>query len=723
MGPLVPAFALGIPAALKWTGAVAAGTALSSVVSSYAGASMTAAARGAVYSSNRNTQNLIPEPADLLRLLVQRRIGEDTFNALAANHGIPPLATPHGRIWRQVSQSMWARPDVGTLMRAYYRGLFPTTGQDLENFISRELVHHGIQPDTLAARLLKSKPGDYSVGQLLDFRARGLLHDGELERLLKAEGFTLDRDRELIQAIHQGPSESGILELVNRQLISDAEGRNYLSWLGYDRLSEINLMMQLRHAIPGASDLIRFAVREVWDEEVVRRYGYDEEFPEPFAVWMDRVGYGQPLAAVGGDKSKLYELPWAKAYWRAKWQLPSPTQAYDMLHRLRGDPNDRSTWRVPGVRPVTIDNVKDILKVADYPLFWRDALAAISYHPLRLVDIRWAMEAGLQDPDFARSAMSSQDYDLWQRRAREGDSPIATSLREAGVQAWAAEQYQDRGHTAKDASLLAGLQLSRIKAKVNREASKRRATQVARLSRRVLSSYQLGTANRESSIAALTGLGWTAQDAARELTDIDLAEEQKCVAAGLKAVRRAYLKGRVGDDELPLRLAQIGIVAERAGQLAECWRLSRTDEGIRLTTAQILGFVKAGLLDPEDAAERLENLGWTNADALLWLAKTEADIHDRAARRGRAAERAPRREAMDLERLIREEEAALQDMRRRLYAAANPPALVEKLKDGRIGEDSFVRRMGALGYGPDDISQWLSAARASANGSAPAPQA
>ncbi len=109
--------------------------------------------------------------------------------------------------------------------------------------------------------------------------------------------------------------------------------------------------------LPGPSDLVTMAVREVFSPEVAEKFGQFDDFPEPFKEWAAKQG--------------LSEF-WAKNIWAAHWGLPSVQMGYEMLHR--------------GI--ITVDELKMLLRAQDVMPFWRDKLIAMSYANYTRVDIR-----------------------------------------------------------------------------------------------------------------------------------------------------------------------------------------------------------------------------------------------------------------------------------------------------------------------------------------------
>lgn len=140
------------------------------------------------------------------------------------------------------------------------------------------------------------------------------------------------------------------------------------------------MVKKLRFAIPGISDLIRFMVREAFDDNISAKFGYDAEYPDRVNEFLTKNGL---------------DPDWGKRYWRAHWELPSPTQAYEMLHR--------------GL--ITVSDLESLLKTADYPPFWRDKLVAISYNPFTRVDVRRMFRLGILDHDGVFKSYKDIGYD------------------------------------------------------------------------------------------------------------------------------------------------------------------------------------------------------------------------------------------------------------------------------------------------------------------------
>ena len=149
---------------------------------------------------------------------------------------------------------------------------------------------------------------------------------------------------------------------------------------------EIEILRKLSWAYPSPTDFIRFAVRDVFVEDKEVKEALEAEFPDAIVPYAEKAGMPKDV------------LMW---YWKAHWELPSPTQVYEMLHRLnpdvlaiRGEAYKEMGLDVEKLK-TDLDTVKFYLKQADYDLRWRQRLIAISYNPLTRVDLRRIYQLGL----------------------------------------------------------------------------------------------------------------------------------------------------------------------------------------------------------------------------------------------------------------------------------------------------------------------------------------
>lgn len=139
---------------------------------------------------------------------------------------------------------------------------------------------------------------------------------------------------------------------------------------------DIANFLEATRAIPGVADLVRMMVRDAADDNIARKYGTDTDLNNKFAgqieSWSEQQGVDPEIM---------------KYFWRAHWEIPSNTQLFDMLHKLR--PN-RRVGAVPANIVTTADDVKQAIQVNDLTPYWVDRVMATSYSSLTRIDAQRA---------------------------------------------------------------------------------------------------------------------------------------------------------------------------------------------------------------------------------------------------------------------------------------------------------------------------------------------
>lgn len=160
-------------------------------------------------------------------------------------------------------------------------------------------------------------------------------------------------------------SVDDLRNLFLRGEISNDELHQQLRRAGWDD-KDIDELQKIFFVIPGPGDQIRFAVREAFDNEYIKRFDTLKDFPEGFAQQAQKVGVGRY---------------WAEKYWIAHWELPPLAAAYEMLHR----------------DVIKDGDLDELFKAQDIMPWWREKLKAISFNPLTRVDVRRMYKVGTLD--------------------------------------------------------------------------------------------------------------------------------------------------------------------------------------------------------------------------------------------------------------------------------------------------------------------------------------
>jgi hypothetical protein len=252
-------------------------------------------------------------------------------------------------------------------------------------------------------------PFELSADQLADLAARGEISEAEYFDRIKGWGFSEDKARELLKLRKALLNVEEVYRSWRLGLISDAQKTEALKKLGYTE-DQIKLLDKLTEAYPGPEDIVRFAVREVFNEEVVAKYGYDQDIPQAYLEWAKKLGLSEEFA---------------KWYWRAHWEIPSPSQAIELLSRGVIGPEDFDT----------------ILKIHDVAPYWRPRLLALAYDPYTRVDVRRMYELGLLDDQDLIKAAKAVGYatreEVERLKRLIGDPAVAEKLFVGSAEAYA----------------------------------------------------------------------------------------------------------------------------------------------------------------------------------------------------------------------------------------------------------------------------------------------
>ena len=160
------------------------------------------------------------------------------------------------------------------------------------------------------------------------------------------------------------PSYTQMTEMLFRGEISSEQYTRGLRALDYAPTWRGPLEAIARR-IPTITDMIRFAVREVYNPTLRKALGLDAEYPAAFTA----------QAALHGMSEQ-----YAREYWAAHWRLPSARQLYVML------------WR--GL--INAGELDQGLKALDYPPLWRDRLASIAHIVPGRIDLKRMLRHGIR---------------------------------------------------------------------------------------------------------------------------------------------------------------------------------------------------------------------------------------------------------------------------------------------------------------------------------------
>lgn len=364
----------------------------------------------------------------------------------------------------------------------------------------------------------------------------------------------------------------------------------------YVRLRELGVLEQqykneylkLAEFIPPYSDIIRMMARDSADEQVAQQYNYDKDFDLKYNAQLRQWSESQ------GIDPKV-----AQYLWRAHWQIPSNTQLYEMMFRLRPDRPEVQQYNEqvaawlnggqigdPPAKPLifTPEDVQKAIEVNDMAPAFVPGLMQVAYRPLTRIDAQRAFEIGVFNSDQLYHAM------------RNG------------------------GYNEQDAKTLVGFYTQQ---KARRNAN---ATGVWSI-RKILNEYKKGTITYNAATQLLAPLIPTGQEIALALTGADQEVKSEVVAHDIKRWRKAYFTGSINATIAEENLVALGMDQSRVADLIAMWDSDRLGRYKEPTVTLIRKWAMVGIITAEDMYVRLLGLGYSDIDAKRIVYSAQHDIN------------------------------------------------------------------------------------------------
>lgn len=428
------------------------------------------------------------------------------------------------------------------------------------------------------------------VGETAVALRRGYIAPEAFANLLARWGLPDELQTTAVQLTEQLLTPIELLDAWRRGIISTDELDSELYRVGIPGRWRA-VLHELAFVVPGAQDVIRLLVRDVFDKRIIDRFGLDDEFAQKYnKSAFDAAGVTEQTAS------------W---YWRAHWELPSTSQSFEMFHRTLTAPIDADTDAITLRDGTTVYNVLSrdalsrLLATADVLPYFRERFTQIAYQPLTRVDVR-------------------RMYRLGTFGVMGSDAALARVER----------AYLDLGYDQQNARFMADF----THADATKEVRDENALARASLKGRVVSAYVGGVLSEADTRSALVGMGF-----ADALVEAFVAEAQFVRASELAesvrdGVRRFYVAGRWTEERSLEALRRAGFTDTDAERLFERWRLDRTfreasdDERAQrdLTKSELLSAYRERLLSRDDAARMLGVAGYDDRESETLLALEDA---------------------------------------------------------------------------------------------------
>jgi cell division septum initiation protein DivIVA len=485
-----------------------------------------------------------------------------------------------------------------------------------------------------------------------------------------------------------------------------------------DRTARMGLFWE----IPTINDHLQWLRRNVDDHDYVQRFGLLDGFaPDEFIRSLQVFGDYRTLTdthgrdfwrAFGPDLTAQGMRPVYAAYhYAAHWVQPAPEQMKEFIYRLRpafeGDPNG-----------FTVADFKRILAEQDYAPLAVNWFAETAFRVPALTyiigmyrnfvisdddlkDYHQDLGYTLQDSErfvavdsLIRNKMRTTEYKGWNPTAL-GSAFVTGALTRDEV----FEKLTHIGGTRQEADDLIRVAQVQVDRQVWQRARSRLLTRTAMQVSRAL---EVGSINDEAAVNVLRQLGYPERQAMGVVEAERAVGRSKMIAQTVQAVKRSYHGGFVLRGQADSLLEEIGIIPTKRDEYLTVWDIQNTGARKRRTASEIINDLANGMMDTQEALFRLTNLGYDNADQLLYLADAQRKIVQNEAKAMAARARSQQQHARELERLRREAERQARQLRNELNRIAPRSVLTKWLKKRIINVGEFRVRMERLGY-PDEV--------------------
>lgn len=678
----------GVAAGLAFAGAVGA-----PLISGVAGAVFAPATRATQYEANVLLPNLRPTATDYIRLwnagfidwpnlviavsqyginansdewkniilmsaamppletvLQQRRLGKLTipvYNELIRIHGLKQPA------WNDLIINPWVSwtrdearilNELGGLTALEYEQLLKASGA----------THH---EDREKFERLTKPPGP---GEILDLVRRGLPPD-VAEKYLILNGYTDSEARNSLLSLAErvlGVPES--LDLRRRGLITEQELNEKLEANGLGSEQSRQAVKDLGKNIPSVGEILQMAGRRIFDSGSAGPWNLEEGLEDQpgYLYWTKVLG----LTEGGTD---LPDSPdtgkdFRKLLWKSNRMLPTFMDARLMLHLCRPVVGQEGSTAGENIPPWTEEDTLRLLKLQNVPADLANHLRGILYDPVTIQNTRVLIEELLIHPEEQEARVGggvNQEQYFESLFLDMGLSP-----KNAKLMAWANAQHvldksmvsvrkkrrdlvlekYRHGLLGRDAAAkdLLDFETSEVEAKAMMENTVNdQIVDVRRETNKlILKAYEIGAQDRASTRKRLTSDKADAINVDSLLNNIDAVVHLRLLGEQLKSIESGFMRGNTSEFELPGILKLAGFTDERSTQYIQEWKYQRHEQRRMLNTGEILALLKDGLITPDQAWVRLNNLGWDNVDSLIEIQKVQYDLASKlAGQQARAA--------------------------------------------------------------------------------------
>lgn len=405
---------------------------------------------------------------------------------------------------------------------------------------------------------------------LVDMRWRRIITEEEYIKLMEKHGFD---EPVAIQIFNSAQNNLTPLEAINlfRRGVLDKE--QFENTMKRNRISSetAEKMLKANEFIPGPQDMIRFAVRDAYRDDIIQKYQADSFFPtdaeiqEVVAADPDTRKSFTGMQRLIADALELGIQPdKLRLYWRSHWELPSITAATEMFHRLNPEFEKE--------HPVSEEDFEELLRTQDVMPFWIPRLKKVLYAQPTRVDIRAMYRDGV--------------------------------LTEAEV----LEAYRKLGYNQQDAERLTALAKTFYK------------DEDRQLSRELIQkAFKFKEISEDEAVKHLQSLGYSEIDSKLIIKLQTLANDEKVLEERIDTATELFVKGIISELEFTSELDSLQLSSQRR-EIAVQDAIQARIKKQKIPSLEDVGkFATKKIIGKDEATELLKENGVRDIDVPKYL--------------------------------------------------------------------------------------------------------
>lgn len=317
--------------------------------------------------------------------------------------------------------------------------------------------------------------------------------------------------------------------------------------------------------LPGVSDLTRFMVRDVEDEEIIKKYKlfdqdeFDKKYTGNVKLWAKSQGIPDDVF---------------QKYWTAHWQYMSNTEVYQAIRRLRpGRRKDGLTF--------TKEDAEYLLRSNDFAPGQIDYVLALSYEVPTRTDIK-------------------RGYNIDALKREE-----------------VIEYLQDEGYEKDDAETIAKIfdvEKDLYKLQINMRYSAFTIKQLSNM-------YANGEITRDIATDTMRELGLKQEQIDKAIKTADTKAKAISTKKCLASIKKRYMNGAISEADMPLQLIDLGIDDQRIRTLEKAWKCEFASMEKEPAAGKAVEWYVKGIIGIGELTFRLTNLHYNEQTISSWISE------------------------------------------------------------------------------------------------------